>query len=324
MTLDEFVAEWQDGRPTVMVKTSGSTGSPKPMDVEKARMKASARTTCDFLGLRKGDSALLCLPLDYIAGKMMVVRALEHGLRLICQEPSSHPLRGLTETPDFAALTPMQVWETLRDERERQTLFGIGNVIIGGGAVDPDMARGLQAARGAIWSTYGMTETLSHIALRRINGLAASEWYTPFKSVSVSLTGDGRPVIDAPSVSPARLTTNDIAELRTGPDGKTQFRILGRADNVICSGGIKIQAEEVERLLDGKIGVPFMITWRQDPKLGQAVTLVMEGGNAEAAREACEATLPKYWRPKTIEVVERLPRTETGKVKRNVWDKTTK
>lgn len=324
MTLDEFLAEWRDETPTVRVKTSGSTGEPKPLDVEKTRMAASARTTCDFLGLRKGDSALLCLPLDYIAGKMMVVRALERGLRLICQEPSSHPMRGLTETPDFAALTPMQVWETLRDERERETLFGIGNVIIGGGAVDPDMAQGLQGARGAVWSTYGMTETLSHIALRRVNGPAASEWYTPFDGVGVSQTIDGRLVIDAPSVSPIRLTTNDIAELRTLPDGKTQFRILGRADNVICSGGIKIQAEEVERLLDGKIGVQFMITWRQDPKLGQAVTLVMEGGDAETAREACEATLPKYWRPKTIEVVESLPRTETGKVKRNIWDKTAK
>lgn len=324
MTLDEFLAEWRDATPTVRVKTSGSTGEPKPLDVEKTRMAASARTTCDFLGLRKGDSALLCLPLDYIAGKMMVVRALERGLRLICHEPSSHPMRGLTETPDFAALTPMQVWETLRDERERETLFGIGNVIIGGGAVDPDMAQGLQGARGAVWSTYGMTETLSHIALRRVNGPAASEWYTPFDGVGVSQTIDGRLVIEAPSVSPTRLTTNDIAELRTRPDGKTQFRILGRADNVICSGGIKIQAEEVERLLDGKIGVPFMITWRQDPKLGQAVTLVMEGGDAEAARTACEAILPKYWRPKTIEVVERLPRTETGKVKRNIWDKTAK
>lgn len=324
MTLDEFLAEWQDGSPTVRVKTSGSTGEPKPMDVEKTRMRASARTTCDFLGLREGDSALLCLPLDYIAGKMMVVRALERGLRLICQEPSSHPMRGLTEPPDFAAVTPMQVWETLRDERDRETLFDIGNVIIGGGAVDPDMANGLQRARGAVWSTYGMTETLSHIALRRVNGPAASEWYTPFDGVGLSLTDDGRLVIDAPSVSPRRLTTNDIAQLRTGPGGKTQFRILGRADNVICSGGIKIQAEEVERMLDGKIGVPYMVTWRQDPKLGQAVTLVMEGGDADAAKEACEATLPKYWRPKTIEVVESLPRTETGKVKRKAWDRTSK
>ena len=105
--------------------------------------------------------------------------------------------------------------------------------------------------------------------------------------------------------------------LETG--GVRRFRVTGRADNVICSGGVKIQAEEVERLLEGRIGVPYVVTWRPDERLGQAVALVLEGGDTGLAREICEEALPRYWRPKTIESVERLPRTETGKVKRNIY-----
>lgn len=316
MTLEEFLDEWHGAGPTVRVKTSGSTGAPKPMDAEKSRMEASARATCRFLGLKRGDSALLCLPLDYIAGKMMVVRAVTCGLRLVCVRPSSHPLAGLASAPDFAAMTPMQVWETLRVEDERETLSQIGNVIIGGGAVDKPLAAALQEMRGAVWSTYGMTETLSHIAMRRINGPEASEWYTPFDGVTLGLDERGCLTICAPAVCATKLTTNDMAELRPRRGGGQEFRIAGRADNVICSGGIKIQAEEVERRLEGHLGVPFMVTWRRDERLGQAVALVLEGGDPAEAKKVCEAHLPRHWTPRHIETVERLPRTETGKVRR--------
>lgn len=314
MTLEEFLDEWRDARPTVRVKTSGSTGAPKPMDAEKSRMEASARATCRFLGLKSGDTALLCLPLDYIAGKMMVVRAETCGLRLVSVRPSSHPLAGLAAAPDFAAMTPMQVWETLRARDEREMLSQIGNVIIGGGAVDKTLAAELQEMRGAVWSTYGMTETLSHIAMRRINGPGASEWYTPFEGVTLGLDERGCLTICAPAVCATELTTNDIAELRPLADGGQEFRITGRADNVICSGGIKIQAEEVERRLEGHLGVPFMVTWRRDERLGQAVALVLEGGDPGEAKRVCEAHLPRHWTPRHIETVEHLPRTETGKV----------
>ena len=328
------MAEWHDESPYVRVKTSGSTGDPKPMLVEKRRMLNSARITCDFLGLHEGDTALLCMSLDYIAGKMMVVRALERGLRLIVQEPSGHPLRstqrGLSlmcsagfahegQSPcvdkppcvTFAAMVPMQVYNSLRVPEERERLTQIKQLIIGGGAIDEALAEELKTFPNAVWSTYGMTETLSHIALRRLSGPDASDYYTPFPSVHLSLSDEGCLIIDAPEVCPDILVTNDIAELR--PDGT--FRILGRKDNVICSGGIKIQAEEVERQLRPYLQEPYMISKHPDEKFGEVVVLLTEG-NPDDARAVCERILPKYHQPREYIHIDQIPLTETGKLKR--------
>lgn len=309
MNSEEFLAEWQNDSPYVRVQTSGSTGVPKQMLVEKRRMLASARITCDFLGLRQGDTALLCMSLDYIAGKMMVVRALERGLRLISVELSGHPLAAtLPSCVTFAAMVPMQVWNSLQVPEERERLMVIRHLIIGGGAIDDALAAELKTFPNAVWSTYGMTETLSHIALRRLSGPEVSDWYTPFDSVHLSLSDEGCLVIDAPEVCPETLVTNDIVEIR--PDGR--FRILGRKDNVICSGGIKIQAEEVERQLSEYVRVPYLITKRLDPKFGEVVVLLTEG-SVDEARKVCERILPKYHQPRAYIHVERIPLTATGK-----------
>ena len=287
------------------------------MLVEKRRMLASARRTNDFLGLREGDTALLCMSVDYIAGKMMVVRALERGLKLISVEPSGHPLSNQHSSflishfsfpLDFAAMVPMQVYNSLRVEEERERLMQIRHLIIGGGAIDEGLATELKSFPNAVWSTYGMTETLSHIALRRLNGPEASDWYTPFDSVHLSLSDEDCLVIDAPEVCAEKLVTHDIAELR--PDGT--FRILGRKDNVICSGGIKIQAEEVERQLHPYLREPYLITKRPDEKFGEVVVLLTEG-SVDEAREVCERILSKYHQPKAYLHVEQIPLTETGK-----------
>ena len=326
MSLEEFLEEWNNDSPYVEVKTSGSTGEPKRMLVEKQRMRASARITCDFLGLKAGDTALLCMSLDYIAGKMMVVRAIERNLRLIVVEPSGHPLaeqicrewdlrsfRPLLASPnigeELAAMVPMQVYNSLQVPEERERLKQIKHLIIGGGAIDEAMAEELKTFPNHVWSTYGMTETLSHIALRRLSGPEASEWYTPFPSVSVSLNGEGCLVIDAPEVCKERLVTNDIAELATN---NYSFRILGRRDNVICSGGIKIQAEEVERMLKAHLRVPYLISKRPDKKFGEVVVLLTEG-DVEEAKKVCEAVLPKFQRPKAYIHVSKIPLTETKK-----------
>ena len=169
-----------------------------------------------------------------------------------------------------------------------------------------------------------MTESLSHIALRRLSGPEASDWYTPFPSVSISLSDEDCLVIDAPAVCSERLVTNDIATLT--PDGR--FRILGRKDNVICSGGIKIQPEEIERKLRSSLRVPYLITHRPDDKFGQIVVLLTEG-SVDEAREVCERLLPKYHQPRAYQHVDQIPLTETGKIARkqaqliasNIWEK---
>lgn len=316
MTLDEFLAEWHDSSPLLRVHTSGSTGKPKELWVEKERMLASARITCDFLGLQPGQTALLCMPLDYIAGKMMVVRSIERGLRLISVAPSSHPLATLSEVPDFVAMVPMQVTRSLEEPRESEMLRNVKQLIIGGGAVDERLERELRDFPNAVWSTYGMTETLSHIALRRLNGPYASLWYTPFQGVTMRLTDEGTLAIQAPAVCKEELVTNDIAEL----NNQGQFRILGRRDNTVCMGGIKVQIEEAERLIN--LALPsslqhrFYLSWRPDAVLGQALVLLFEDS---LLQEECEqlqdaiATLPRYWQPRHQVLVQSLPLTETNK-----------
>ena len=322
MRVEEFLEEWNNASETVLVHTSGTTGEPKPMQVEKRRMLASARITCDFLGQHEGDTALLCMSLDYIAGKMMVVRAVERRLRLISVEPSGHPLSNQnfsflishSSFPlDFAAMVPMQVYNSLQVPEERERLMQIRHLIIGGGAIDEALAAELKSFPNAVWSTYGMTETLSHIALRRLNGPDASEWYTPFDSVHLSLSEEGCLIIDAPEVCPEPLVTNDIAEFSTL--NSQRFRILGRKDNVICSGGIKIQAEEVERLLRPHLHQSYMISKRPDEKFGEIVVLLTEG-NLDKARTVCQRVLPKYYQPRSYIHIDQIPMTETGKLKR--------
>ena len=346
MTLEDFFSEWNNDSDRVLVHTSGSTGKPKPMMVEKKRMLNSARITCDFLGLKPGDSALLCMSLDYIAGKMVVVRSIERHLHLISVSPSGHPLKDI-DLKDangkdvngeitFAAMVPMQVYNTLQVPEERERLTHIRHLIIGGGAIDASLEKELQALPGniAIWSTYGMTETLSHIALRRINGAEASEWYQPFDSVKIGQTEEGCLVIDAPLVCAETLVTNDIVEIESyiyNKVEKLRFRIKGRKDNVVCSGGIKIQIEEVEEFLKPHLEKPFMLAKKKDEKFGEIAVLLTEdedlkkveatirrllSGKSDDSNNSSESKSHKYWIPREYLHVDHLPLTETGKPKR--------
>ena len=322
--LRPFLDEWNSPSPFVKVKTSGSTGAPKEMLVEKRRMLASARMTCDFMRLKPGDTALLCMSLDYIAGKMMVVRALERGLRLISVEPSGHPLANsqfslFNSQFSFAAMVPMQVWNSLQVPEERERLLHVKHLLIGGGAISEPLAEELKDFPNYVWSSYGMTETLSHIALRRLNGPERSDWYTPLPGISVSLNDEGCLVIQAPHLCDEPLVTNDLAEMQK-PRPDSPFRILGRRDNVICSSGIKMQMETIEeKLRPAMNGIPFMITKAKDEKFGEVVVLMVEpSAVALPNEEELFAALTKYERPKRIVRVERLPLTETGKPARAV------
>ena len=355
MTLEDFLSQWNIDSDRVLVHTSGSTGKPKPMMVEKKRMLNSARITCDFLGLKPGDSALLCMSLDYIAGKMVVVRSIERHLHLISVSPSGHPLKDINLKDangknanveiTFAAMVPMQVYNTLQVPEERERLTHVRHLIIGGGAIDASLEKELRSLPGniAIWSTYGMTETLSHIALRRINGAEASEWYQPFDSVKISQTDEGCLVIDAPLVCAETLVTNDIVEIESYIYNKVEkhdkeekhdkveklrFRIKGRKDNVICSGGIKIQIEEVEALLKSHLEKPFMIAKKKDEKFGEIAVLLTEDEDLKKVEATIRRLLSdekssdhkshKYWIPREFRYVEHLPLTETGKPRRSI------
>lgn len=304
-----FLHEWFNEEDFVWVKTSGSTGTPKPLKADKMRMMQSAGMTCAFLGLMRGNTALLCMKMDYIAGKMVVVRSLIAGLNLIVVPTSGNPLKEMTTQIDFAALVPLQVYNSLENHAEKEKLATIRHLIIGGGAIDEKMAEALRNFPNGVYSTYGMTETLSHIALRRLSGEQASEFYTPLAGVKLSLSEEGTLVIDAPRVSAQVLTTNDVAELKENQ----QFRIIGRRDNIINSGGIKIQIEEVERLLRPYLGNSFAVTSVPDPKFGEIVVLA----TTEIVDLAViETQLPRYYHPKKIFQIEKLPLTETGKIER--------
>lgn len=311
----DFLAEWFTDDNLLTVMTSGSTGTPKRMLVSKEKMLNSARLTLDFLQLQPKDTAYLCMPVQYIAGKMMVVRALLGGLDLLIREPSGRPLLSLVkdneQAPVFAAMIPMQVYNTLQAvqqesqlgantehayaqttnkdfiQRKEETkhlsetnlvsqelamLYGIKQLIIGGGGVDQNLGQQLLDFPHAVWSTYGMTETLSHIALRRLNGPLASAWYTPFVHVGLSTSVDQTLVIDAPLVANEKLVTNDI--VRFNEQG--QFMICGRRDNTINTGGVKVQIEEVEQKLKEFLDMPFMVTACRDAKFGQKVVLLVQ------------------------------------------------
>lgn len=312
MTLADFLQDWNSQSDTVAVRTSGSTGTPKTLLVEKRRMLASARMTCDFLNLKAGDSALLCMSLDYIGAKMMVVRAVERNLRLIEVAPSGHPLAEIAEEIDFAAMVPLQVYNSLQVHNERQKLMKIKHLIIGGGAIDKKMQEELRTFPNAVWSTYGMTETLSHIALRRISGPESTDWYTPLAGVKIGLTENQCLTISAPHLSDTALTTNDIAEI----DSNGNFKILGRADNVINSGGVKIQIEEVERRLND-LGIDNVaVSSCADEKFGEAVVLLNASTVSDSTLNQAISQLPKYWQPKHIINVATIPLTENGKIAR--------
>ena len=296
--LYSFLHDWFSDNPTLTVQTSGSTGIPKEIQVEKERMMQSARLTCSFLGLKAGDKALLCMNLKYIGAKMVVVRSLIAGLDLYITTPCGNPLKNTTTQYDFAAMVPMQVFNSLQDKEQKQRLSRIKHLIIGGGAIDPQIAEEIRLFPNHVYSTYGMTETLSHIALRKLNGQDYSDRYYPFESVSLSLSAEQTLIINAPLVNTEKLQTNDIAVLLE--DGS--FRIIGRKD-------------EVETLLKSCISGNFAISSIPDPKFGEIVVLVTEHDTTINITEL-ETTLPPYFIPKRTMQIEQIPLTENGKISR--------
>lgn len=308
-----FLEEWYSGSETVKVQTSGSTGTPKVFDIEKSKMINSAEMTCNFLGLKEGDTALICLPIEYISGKMMVVRSIVRKLKLMIADPSVKPLEHLKDEIDFCAMTPLQV------ENSLDQLHLIKNLIIGGAAVSESLkekilhALAKSGAPTRIFETYGMSETLSHIALKQI-APQSEDYFKAFENVEISTDERGCLKIFAPSVNSEILQTNDLVEIKNG----NQFRFLGRVDNVINSGGAKIFPEQLEALVKKEITNEAVFLGIDDESLGQKLILVIEGNPSEELKQKVSAVRyrEKFHRPKEVIFVEEIPRTPNGKVAR--------
>ncbi len=257
-----FLLQWFDENETLNVSTSGSTGSPKIIALKKEAMINSALATGQYFQLKAEQKALLCLPSNYIAGKMMIVRAMVLGLDLYCVAPSSNPLKHTNTIFDFCAMVPLQVEKSLAKLNQIKTL------IIGGAKVSHNLANKLKQSRTLAFETYGMTETCTHIAIKSINE-------TVFNTLpNITITSDNRQclVINAPKLLDKKIATNDIVQQHS----KTSFEILGRFDNIINSGGIKLIPEQIEAKLKGTMPCRFFICAEADEKLGQRVIIVLE------------------------------------------------
>jgi O-succinylbenzoic acid--CoA ligase len=312
-SLRVFLQEWMSDHPEIKVQTSGSTGPPKSIHVAKNAMLASAYRTLRFFGLKPGMTALLCLPTSFIAAKMMVVRALLGQLNLITSPPSAHPLKGLSTDIDLAAFTPMQILNELN--KAGHHLLHLKNVLIGGGKVDAQMDRMLQSQPFNAYETYGMTETLSHIALRRINGIGRQSAFVPLENVVIHSDHRGCLTLEATGITPGTIVTNDLTDIQS--DGS--FIIQGRADHIINSGGIKISPESIEDKIRHLITVPFVISAIEHDSLGQQLVLVTEGEplQGNTLLNQIKHLLPKYQSPRHLYAMSHFPKTESGKTKRH-------
>lgn len=314
----EFIRAWNSGKSFFEFRTSGSTGDPKPITFSRSSLESSALFTIRALGLKPGMNSLVCLDTRFVAGAMMLVRALMGHMNLILREPSSDPLKDLNITVDFAAFVPLQLNTCLQHSR---VAFGkLSAVIIGGAPVDDAFVSALPAESPRIYATYGMTETLTHIALRKLNGADRQPCFYPLPGIRIEKDERGCLVIHASHLGDVPVVTNDLATFT--PDGG--FHILGRADEVINSGGYKVHPRTVESaagriLRDLGIQVRIFVAGVSDPQLHQRVCLVVESQPLpptveSALRDRLPLELKKFELPREIIYRDRFVETATQKI----------
>jgi O-succinylbenzoic acid--CoA ligase len=310
-----FLNEWVH-KDTFEVKTSGSTGKQKSISLSKNNMLNSAKLTIDHFELKPNNKALLCLPVKYIAGKMMIVRSIEARLKLICIEPGLYPINMLDEDIDFTAMIPTQVKNSITN---KYSFNRVAKLLIGGGSVSNDLKAKLQHFNTQAWASYGMTETITHIALAKLNGDDLQQGFNVLPGISISQNENNCLIINAPSLNKEILETNDIVEI----DSEKSFRWIGRYDNIINSGGIKLCPEKIERKLDKLIFRKYFITSFKDDEFGEIVVLFIEGRPLddechERFVNRIKKALEKYEVPKKIIHVKNFKLTETGKIQRDL------
>ena len=316
----DFCKKWLDGEAIFNLKTSGSTGEPKTIMLTRNQMIASARLTGETFGLNKGDSALVCLNIEYIAGIMMLVRGMELGLTLTIVEPSGNPFeRTKNKVFDFLAFVPLQLQNLLENEENIEILNKAKAVIVGGAAVNGELSIKIQKLKATVVSTYGMTETVSHIAIKQLNGTGNNDNFKVLKGVKIGIDERNCLNILAKASNNELVQTNDIVEVVN----ENEFKLIGRFDNIINSGGVKIQLEKVEKLIENEIKLlspkRYFVYGMPDEKLGQKLVLFVEGENVNmeiknAFLQNTKSILSKYEVPKMIYFVEKFTETSTGKI----------
>jgi O-succinylbenzoic acid--CoA ligase len=306
-----FLKNWFDDSETITVHTSGSTGQPKSIQLTKSAMRNSARMTNAFFGLNSSITALLCLPANYIAGKMMLVRAIEGKFNLLTVEPKGNPFENLQQAIDFTAITPFQLQYSLEEIKKLE----IKKMIVGGAKINSETEADVQQFSTAIYETYGMTETCSHIALRAVNGQNKSDYFKVLNGVSIRTNENDCLFIKAPHLLEDEIVTNDIV----GLIDNERFQLKGRFDNIINSGGVKLNPELIEQKLETLISVPYFISSKPDSALGNKVILVIQSSSFTPEKEAelmetIDATLEKYERPKEIIYIPQFCYSATNKL----------
>lgn len=310
--IGNFLLDWSNDEDDLEVSTSGSTGIPKKIRLQKQYMVNSAIATGSFFNLRGSSSALLCLPADYIAGKMMLVRAMILGLSLDYGAPNSNPLEGISKVYDFSAMIPLQLENSLKKLDQVKTL------IVGGAKMSDTLKVAVQEKLSKVYETYGMTETITHIALKPVNHLGdtMSANFAALPEVELSIDARGCLVINAPNISEEEVVTNDVVTLISS----TEFEWLGRYDSIINSGGVKLIPEKIEAKLSRVIDGDFFVTGLPDEKLGQKLILLVEGEvDKEILLKRLQslAGLDKFEIPKEIHSVASFVKTANGKIQRS-------
>lgn len=310
-----FLESWFSSDESITVQTSGSTGRPKPILLKKEFVINSAIATGNYFDLQKNTTALLCLPTAYIAGKLMLIRAITLGWHLDVVAPNSYPLEKVDKEYDFSAMVPLQL------ENSISNISKIKKLIVGGGVVSKELERKIQNVSTAVFATYGMTETITHIAVKTLNNIdVIPNFYQTLPNVTIYKDERNCLVIDAPKVSDKLIFTNDVVQLISD----TQFEWLGRFDNVINSGGIKLHPEKIEEKLSEIITNRFFVTGIADEKLGEKLVLIVELENSKIFNYQSflseeikkTASLSKFEIPKEIYFIANFLETETKKIQR--------
>lgn len=325
-----FVQNWVNGSDSFEFHTSGSTGSPKAIKISRSQIEASIKGTAKYLNLRSGENILLCLNPNYIAAIMMVARGLFLNMDVHITRPTSNPILEIKNTKvDFASFVPLQIYRMIKSGQLKE-LSGIKNVLIGGAPLSDDAFAKLAELGNNNFATYGMTETVSHIALMQISGDFLNATYTVLPNIQIGISTENCLWIKGSVTNNELIQTTDVVELLN----PNEFKWLGRKDNVINSGGIKIHPEQIEKIIKvefARLGIPneFYVTGIKDENLGKRLVLMLEVDLQSPLRvtmseesilssisSIIEGKYSKYHVPKKILFQERFARTESGKVKR--------